>query len=62
MQHETLNGKNTENNSPSAISVVLADDHPLFRQALRNIFEEVKDINVIGEAENGEEAVRKTVE
>ena len=40
------------------ITVVLADDHPLLREALRSVLERQPDIQVIGEACDGEEAVR----
>ena len=35
------------------IRVVLADDHPIFRQGLRSLLAEYNDITVIGEADNG---------
>ncbi len=44
----------------SSIKVILADDHPLFRQALKFSFKRQQDIQVIGEASNGEEAVNLT--
>lgn len=40
-----------------AISVVLADDHRMFRQGLKSVLDEDSDIRVIGEAENGSRAV-----
>jgi DNA-binding NarL/FixJ family response regulator len=40
---------------PSRIIVV--DDHPLFRSAIRHILEEYSDLEVVGEAANGQEAV-----
>jgi DNA-binding NarL/FixJ family response regulator len=39
------------------IRVLIADDHRLFRQGLRQICETVGHLEVVGEAENGEEAV-----
>ena len=39
------------------IPVVLADDHPLLRAALKGALESQPDICVVGEAANGEEAV-----
>ena len=36
------------------ISILLADDHPLLRQALRNVLEKQPDFEVVGEAEDGE--------
>jgi len=40
-----------------AITVVLADDHPVLREGMRNLLEQQRDIKVIGEAGNGHEAV-----
>lgn len=39
------------------ITLLLADDHPVFRRALRNMLEEQADFKIIAEASNGEEAV-----
>jgi len=39
-------------------SILLADDHPLLRQSIRNVLEQELDLVVVGEASNGEEAVR----
>jgi len=40
------------------ITVLIADDHVLFREGTRNLIEQEPDIEVIGEAGDGEEAVR----
>jgi two-component system NarL family response regulator len=40
-----------------AITVVIADDHPVVREGLAAIFKSQKDIKVVGEASDGEEAV-----
>jgi len=37
--------------------VVLADDHPVVRAGIRNMLNDVPDIEVIGEAGNGSEAL-----
>ncbi len=42
------------------IRVILADDHNLVRQGIRLILENADDIEILGEAENGEEAVNLT--
>ena len=42
---------------PDKISVLLVDDHSLVRRGFRRILEDEADINVAGEASNGEEAV-----
>jgi NarL family two-component system response regulator LiaR len=40
------------------IKVIIADDHVLFREGTRNLIEQEKDIEVVGEASDGEEAIR----
>lgn len=44
----------------SKISVMLVDDHPLFRQGLRRVLESQEDLEVIMEVSDGEEALRLT--
>ena len=39
------------------IRIVIADDHPLFRAGLRALLESVSDLEVVGEATTGEEAI-----
>ncbi|MFN2545356.1 MAG: response regulator [Actinomycetota bacterium] len=39
------------------IKVVIADDHSLVRQGLRRYLDMAEDIDVVGEASNGEEAI-----
>ncbi len=39
------------------ISVLLVDDHPIFRKGLQSLFEEEQDIEVIGNAGDGETAL-----
>ena len=36
------------------IKIIIADDHPLFRRGLKHALEETPDIEVIGEASNGD--------
>lgn len=40
------------------VRVLLADDHHLFREGLRQLLEATGEVTVVGEAPNGEEAVR----
>src|SRR5438270_5446222 len=40
------------------IRVVVADDHPLFREGVVTSLRSMEDINVVGQAENADEAVR----
>lgn len=37
--------------------IVIADDHPLYRDALRQLLDEHPDLRVVAEAENGRDAV-----
>ena len=42
----------------SLINVFLVDDHELVRTGIRRIIEDVRGMNVAGEAESGEEAAK----
>lgn len=42
----------------SAIKVLLADDHSLFREGLRSLLEDQDDIEIVGEAEDGLDAIK----
>ena len=42
--------------------VLLADDHKILRQGLRTLLEQEKDIQVVGEADNGRSSVKLTSE
>ena len=44
------------------IRVVIADDHALLRQGIRNVLELEPELTVLGEAADGEEAVRQVEE
>ena len=46
----------------SPISVLVVDDHDLFRRGLIEVLEEEDDIQVIGEARNGQQAIEKVEE
>jgi NarL family two-component system response regulator LiaR len=46
----------------SKTRIMLADDHPLLRQALRDVLEKQPDFEVIAEASDGEEAVKLATE
>lgn len=41
---------------------MLADDHPLIRDALRNVLERQVDFEIVGEASDGEQAVQLALE
>ncbi len=48
--------------SPASITIVLADDHPMFRKGLRDTIGRNTPYRVVGEASDGEEAYRFIVE
>lgn len=43
---------------PQSIRLVIADDHPIFRDGLRRLLEAEADLKVLGEASDGAEAVK----
>lgn len=45
-----------------AIRVLIADDHTLFRDGLRALLASISDIEVVGEAASGKEALRLAIE
>lgn len=47
---------------PSLIRVLIADDHPFFRDGLRTLLDSVPDLELAGEAATGEEAVSLAAE
>lgn len=44
------------------IRIIIADDHPIFRQGLKQIIEDEADIEIIGEASDGEKALELIIE
>jgi DNA-binding NarL/FixJ family response regulator len=42
------------------VRVLLVDDHPLFRAGIRALIEQIAGFQVVGEAENGEQAVEQS--
>jgi two-component system, NarL family, nitrate/nitrite response regulator NarL len=47
-----------DNRRAQPIRIVIADDHPIFRDGLRRLLEAESDLKVIGEACDGSEAVK----
>src|ERR1700746_1603128 len=43
---------------PQTVRIVIADDHPIFRDGLRRLLEAEPDLKGLGEASDGAEAVR----
>jgi YesN/AraC family two-component response regulator len=44
------------------IKVLIADDHALFRDGLKRIFSEIEDIDVVAEAVDGKDILKKVRE
>jgi len=44
---------------PQQVRIVIADDHPIFRDGLRRLLEAEPDLKVLGEASDGAEAVKQ---
>jgi DNA-binding NarL/FixJ family response regulator len=44
-----------------AIKIVIADDHEVVRCGMRNLVQQTEDIEIVGEATSGTEAVEKTL-
>jgi DNA-binding NarL/FixJ family response regulator len=45
-----------------SIRIVMADDHRMFREGLRNLLEKEEDFEIIGEADNGRTALKLAAE
>jgi len=54
-----MDSKSSNDNRTGTIRVLIVDDHQVVREGLRRMLELEKEIEVIGEAESGEEAVAK---
>lgn len=46
----------------NSLSVLIADDHPLFRKGMRSLLQSLPDIELTGEAQSGNEAVAMALE
>ena len=57
-----LNHEQTPRGSSNDIRVVLADDHQLFRQGLKALLELERGISIVGEASDGLEVQRISLE
>jgi len=58
---ETADEISLESPSKEVATVMIAEDHPLVREALRTLVMSQKDLKVVGEAADGEEAVSLAV-
>jgi len=52
-----MNTPSVDTETRETIRLIIADDHPLVREALRNSLDKQPDFKVVAEAENGEDAV-----
>ena len=56
-----MSGHNTSGmaqSQPRKTTILLVDDHPLLRQALKDLLQKEADFEIVGEAGDGEEAIR----
>src|SRR2546423_13402315 len=53
-----MKSESSVSNCINKITVLLADDHTVVRQGLRTLLEATPDIKVVGEAQNGRQAVQ----
>lgn len=44
------------------IKIIIADDHVLFREGTRNLIDKEKDMEIVGEASDGEDVIKLTAE
>src|SRR6202140_5759172 len=61
MDRQTTDRQTTDRN-PRPIRILIADDHPIFRDGLRRLLESEPDMKVVGEACDGFEAVKLSKE
>ncbi len=62
MMQEFTSNKNHSSAEVESIRIMLVDDHEEIRQALKNLLTLTNDIEVIGEATNGQESLEKAAE
>ncbi|ADV66937.1 response regulator [Deinococcus maricopensis] len=55
-----MNEGPTSPEQDAPITLLLVDDHPVVRKGTRDLLEGEPDLKVLGEAENGEDAIQKT--
>lgn len=55
--NQVMENYSAQGESQKKIGVILVDDHPVFRQGLRNLFATEDDIDVLAEGASGEQAL-----
>ncbi|MFC6242129.1 response regulator [Knoellia sp. GCM10027112] len=58
----SVNAGESAQTAQEPIRVVIADDHVLYRRGLQTVVTQEEDIDIIGEASDGQEAIDRTVE
>jgi len=58
MSRTGLRPQHRMNKDRSTIKILVADDHAIFRDGLRKLFDAADDISIVGEASNGLECVK----
>ncbi len=51
-------GSGSSKSTETKITIVLADDHQLFREALRTMLERTADLEIVAEASDGQDLIR----
>lgn len=54
--------KEKSDESPERVRVLVVDDHTIIRKGIRAVLELIPDIDLVGEAENGKQALQKDQE
>jgi NarL family two-component system response regulator LiaR len=62
MEATELSGSSLDQTESGKTTVLLADDHPLLRQALRDLLKKEDDFEIVAEVGDGEEAIRLATE
>ena len=62
MNNTYISNNSRDSVEAGTIRILLVDDHDEVRQALKNLLSITKDMEVIGEATNGQEGLKKAVE
>ena len=60
--NEALSKAKSVTSETKKITIMLADDHPLVRKALRDVLEKQADFEIVAEAGDGEEAIKIATE
>jgi two-component system response regulator DegU len=59
--NDAVTNSRRQNPCESRISVIIADDHPIVRNGIKNELGRYDDIEVVGEAENGDESLQQVI-